>query len=531
MKTRTPAALLAATLAAAAHAQESPRITAVTLYPDSASVERELKVPGGTRHVVMNCVPGSVDLSTLQVDGDPELRQGEVRIVALPPKQWAECAADAGDKRATELKDKLAALEAQQQSDDIALAYLRQWGTHSAADAPAPKTPADVPRPAAAADALRHAAGDLLLDQSRVKRDIESTKAALDLIEGHEALANGKKGWRTVRFDVWTPGAATLHVRSIVEDVRWAPSYRASVDTARGTLSLERQADIVQATGEDWKDVRVRLSTGHANDRPEGAKPSPWFLDLLADPRRVAPMSSAPAPVAEVQRVEITGAAIKPVDMLPKWSADVAQGAYATEFVLPQAISFAADGQIHQVAIEKQVLPATLRAQSAPRTEAAVYLLAEATRPAGVWLRGPLLALRDGTVVGQADWQPAQGEKLQVPLGRDDRMQVVLENPAGFTSGAGLFDSHVERSSKAVYAFTNRHDTPVSLEVLDPTPVSRNEKIVVRSSYDPQPATTEWDKQPGIAQWTLALAPGQTQRISVAHVVSYPRDVVVRNLP
>lgn len=110
-------------------------------------------------------------------------------------------------------------------------------------------------------------------------------------------------------------------------------------------------------------------------------------------------------------------------------------------------------------------------------------------------------------------------------------MHVAIESPAGFTAGKGLFDSRTERTSKAVYAITNRHATPVAVEVLDATPVSRNEKVQVRSTYDPQPATTEWEKLPGVAQWTLPIAPGQTQRISVAHAVSHPSDGLVTNLP
>ena len=89
---RAAAAALAGLLAHAAQAQESTRIVAATVYPDSASVERELKVPGGTRHIVLACVPASVDVATLQVDGDPELRLGEIRTTPLPQTRWSECA-------------------------------------------------------------------------------------------------------------------------------------------------------------------------------------------------------------------------------------------------------------------------------------------------------------------------------------------------------------------------------------------------------------------------------------------------------
>ena len=61
-----------------AQAQEGTRIVAATVFPDSASVERELRVPGGTRHITIACVPAAVDVSTLQVDGDPDARMGDV---------------------------------------------------------------------------------------------------------------------------------------------------------------------------------------------------------------------------------------------------------------------------------------------------------------------------------------------------------------------------------------------------------------------------------------------------------------------
>ena len=38
-------------------------------------------------------------------------------------------------------------------------------------------------------------------------------------------------------------------------------------------------------------------------------------------------------------------------------------------------------------------------------------------------------------------------------------------------------------------------------------------------------------KVPGVAAWTLAIPPLQTQRVSVTHAVDYPKDDLVSNLP
>ncbi|MET0540377.1 MAG: DUF4139 domain-containing protein [Variovorax sp.] len=42
----------------------------------------------------------------------------------------------------------------------------------------------------------------------------------------------------------------------------WTPAYRAQLDTATRKLRLERQALVAQATGEDWRGVKLMLSTG-----------------------------------------------------------------------------------------------------------------------------------------------------------------------------------------------------------------------------------------------------------------------------
>jgi hypothetical protein len=177
---RAASATLLAVTALETQAQDATRIVAATVYPDSARVERELKAPGGTRHVVIACLPAGVDLATLQVDGDPELRVGEIHATTLPTTRWPECTPSPLEARGQALEAKRALLEAQRDSNELALSYLRVWGASAHADdragtpapaAPASKAvakPAGTPRPGALAADLRQAAFDVLVDQARV---------------------------------------------------------------------------------------------------------------------------------------------------------------------------------------------------------------------------------------------------------------------------------------------------------------------------------------------------------------------------
>ena len=533
-------------------AQDAARIVAATVYPDSARVQRELKVTGGTRHVVIACLPGGVDLTTLQVEGDPELRVGEIRSAPLPASRASECAPSPIETRQEALKQRREALEAQRDSNDMALAYLRVWGSSAHADdrtegaptAPpagagkAGSKPAGVPRPGALAGDLRQAALDLLVDQARVKRELAALEREDDKLGDEVPPSRGKGNWRTVRLDVWTPAATTLRLHYNVNNTYWRPTYRATMDTAHATLRIDRQADIVQASGEDWADVHVKLSTGRVNRAARAQVPQSWVLDLLPPPVMFAGLSSAPAPaMAEaradlLQRVEVTGSSINPTrPMPPPWGANSVSTGYATEFDVTQAVTLASDGETHTLQLASQTLPATLKRRTTPRTDHAVYLLAEAVRPAGVWPDGPLQAWIDGALVSRTPWEPAQGDKLQVALGQDDQMHVDVESPGAFTQSRGVFGGSTERTSTAVYAIVNQHRGAVTVEMLDASPVSRNESIQVAHSYSPQPNATDWDKIPGVAEWTLAILPQDTARVSISHTVTAPKEARVSNLP
>jgi len=546
---RTAGATLLGLAALESQAQDATRIVAATVYPDSARVERELRVPGGTRHIVMACVPAAVDVTTLQVDGDPELRLAEIRTTPLPATRWSECAPSPLEARAQALDTKRASLEAQRDSNDLALSYLKVWGSSAHADdrgavpapAPAPaaaagKAGARTPspsRPGALAGDLRQAAFDILLDQARVKRELEALEREDTRLGDDAPPSRGKDGgWRTVRFDVWTPAAASLRVRYNVINAYWRPTYRATLDTAHATLRIDRQADIVQGSGEDWGDVRVTLSTGQVHRAAQARLPDAWFIDVIV-PQPAQSLAYAPAPAPTVQRVEVTGSTIQRYDrpVPPPWGATAVATDYATEFSIAQTVTLPSDGETHTLQLASQTTPAALKRRVTPRTDRAVYLLAEAPRPAGSWPAGPLQSWVDGALVARTQWQPAKGDKLEVALGQDDQMRVDVESPGSFTQSRGVFGGSTERSSTAVYAIVNQHPDAVTVEMLDASPISRNEAIRITHAYSPQPSALDWDKVPGVAEWTLAIPGQQTQRVSISHTVTAPKDTLVSNLP
>jgi uncharacterized protein (TIGR02231 family) len=543
-------AALAASLAPAAHAQDATRIVAATVHPDGATIERELKVPGGTRHIELACLPASVDVSTMQVDGMNDLRLGEIRSEPVLATDAASCRRDPLAAKLRALQDQRGALDARSRSNDLALSYLAHWGQGggtapeaggTAASARAAPAGIALPAPGASSEALRRAALQLMEEQVALKRQLDDVDDASKQLQ-QTIAASPRRGesWRIVRFDLSTPGPATLHVRYQVRDTRWRPSYRASLDAATSVMRLERQAEIVQGSGEDWSSVVLRLSTGGVRRAPEGTLPTTWSLDLFEPSRQrdmaakayapvmamSAPMA-APAPESLVNEHRVA----EDRDDTPVPTVAVAETAFETEFALSQPVSLPSDGQSHTLTIETRAMDMHLHVRTAPREQAVAWIVADGPRPEGVWPAGTLQLWRDGRRVGATAWQPDATERFSLPFGRDDRVRVEVERPATMTAGSGLFGSRTERRWGNVFTITNQHATPIELEVLDATPVATNEKVKLSGTFDPQPAERRWHQQDGVVAWTTKLAPQQSQKIRETFAVSWPSDAELPSLP
>src|SRR5882757_9445186 len=61
-----------------AMAQETSRITAVTLYPGSATVERTARITPGMTRLEISGLPANFDPRTVRVESDAGVRIGEV---------------------------------------------------------------------------------------------------------------------------------------------------------------------------------------------------------------------------------------------------------------------------------------------------------------------------------------------------------------------------------------------------------------------------------------------------------------------
>src|SRR5260221_9851837 len=118
----------------AAIAQETSRITAVTLYPGSATVERTARVVPGMTRLEISGLPANFDPQTVRVESDAGIRIGEVSTQDLSRTAASNARESAIEDRIQALKDRQAVLEVDAKSAQLAADYIVRLG------APAPGT-------------------------------------------------------------------------------------------------------------------------------------------------------------------------------------------------------------------------------------------------------------------------------------------------------------------------------------------------------------------------------------------------------
>ncbi|HKW36518.1 MAG TPA: DUF4139 domain-containing protein [Burkholderiales bacterium] len=514
-----------AVLAGAAGAQDASRITAVTLYPGSATVERSARVAPGATLLQITGLPANFDPQSVRVEADAGVAIGEVSTQDVARVQSPDSREARLEERIQALRDRQAELDAETKSAQMVTEFLSRLGAPGEKPAPLP----DARSLTAIVDLIGRGGGESLARARRAqvqKREIGRQVAALE--RDLARLKSGSRDTRTILVGVSSERGGSARVSYQVNGAGWRPAYRASLDSQDSKVELLRQGVVQQSTGEDWTGVKLRLSTGQPRLSPAGPDPRTWWVSLPV-PR---PYANAAGALAEAPASFAKREARARADMLAQAPAPLEQQTtFSTEFEVPGVVSLPSDGRKVTVSLARLTLPARMRLRVVPRLDPAAIVTAEAKRPEGVWLPGEIQLARDGSVVGSTVWNPQASENLLLPFGRDSLVRVKLSRVLDRNGSAGLIDRKNEREVTDVLTLSSAHKTPLDLLVLESSPVSTSDQIKVQASFDPKPQVENWDERQGVVAWERPIAPNETLKITLSYTVSYPRQGAVVGLP
>jgi uncharacterized protein (TIGR02231 family) len=532
-------AALAAMPAQAADVEVASTVDAVTVYPDGASVTRviALDLARGDNTLVARDFPLTLDPSSLRVEGEASARLSIGAIDTRSPRAVPPVNLPELDKRIEALKDQRADLT----GAINAATARRRFAEHFADASPAglgekgEARPIEEWRRAFSAVAEEVASADTTIrNAEREQRDIDREIARLE-----SDRATKPPGKLEVRIDLAAAAAtrATLRVTYAVRNARWTPLYDARLDTGardrKPALELVRRAEITQATGEDWSNVALAVST--VRTARGGSAPE---LNSLIVQYPQPPRAQGAAAVSDLATRSMPASAAAPAP--PAQRADEQQataevGGFQVTFRIPGRVSLGASEGARSLMVSTATIAPDLALRAVPVRDPTAYLEARFVQGEDApLLPGRVAIYRDGVFVGRGQMAAAgKDETVRLGFGADDKVKIERalvrrnEGSAGLIVATSKTDERTFKTS-----VRNGHDFPIAITIEDQLPVSENEDIVVEMlpSTTPPTATNARDRR-GVLQWAFEAKPGEARDIAFAWRLRWPKDKGVVMIP
>lgn len=523
------------------------RIDGVTVYPDRAQVRRvarveldaglyKIRFPRLARNLnadsvrvggegSANVVLHGFDLRTDYLGTSPtkEVAALEAQLITLNDRDRAlndernvhqrqlDTLVETAEKAAAGLSAQLAAGKANLKVWQELLGYLKS-------------------QQAAEASAIRG------VDQ--LKRKLATEIAAV------RAKLNKLRGFRReevyqvdVAVEATRPGYLDLTLEYVQPGASWAPAYDARLDPKGERLDWRYYGVVRQSTGEDWKDVALRLSTA----RPASGSNPPtidnWFLSLWQPPPPPMPAAraygaAAPRPQQNVfnqrrNRMAADEEADAPGEPQPEVATEAVaavndQGTSVT-LEVPRRLDIPSDGEPHQTPIGTAALKPKMAFRVVPRVTPEAFLEVEAVHP-GPWplLAGAVKAFVGKDYVGTTPLREdiVPNQRFNLPMGVDRSMQVKRARLAKQVGETGLIGKRGFAEYRYEVTIANFKTAPALVTVIEPIPQVTDEAISValtKATY--QPAA---DSPPGQVRWKLDVKPGEKKVLQWGYRVEWP---------
>ncbi len=513
------------------------KITAVTVFLNKAQVTREVRtrVEAGKTNLVVTGLTAQLDPQSIQVAG-----KGNVVIAGISHRQ--NYLDEVNPPRALRvLKDSVLWYQRQislEQSQKEILNKEEQMllANQKIGGAQQNLTVAELK---AMADFYRGRLGDIV--NNRLKQDekiktLNERLACLNRqINAQNELYTRNTSEVVISLSAEAPTAVELDVNYVVANAGWNAVYDLRAINTKNPVQLIYKANVYQSTGEEWKNVKLKLST--ANPNQSGLKPElyTWYLDFY---RPVSNMLSGKAAGVRIRGVSSIPAPEMALDMDKKEALEevvvtsdyvqTVQTSLNTEFdiALPYTVASAAVPTV--VDIRSYSMKADYAYSVAPKLDADAFLLARATG----WeefslLPGEANIFFEGTFVGKSYIDPNSiKDTLAVSLGRDKRIVVKREKLKDLTSRKTIGGSQKESYTWEI-SVRNTKAEAITLRVEDQVPVSQNKDIEVTLL---DKGNAQYNATSGKLTWLLTLAPNETKKVKYQFEVKYPKDQQVSGL-
>jgi len=518
-------------------------ITKATVYANRATVTREASVSmvAGAQTIVFKNLPETLLTDSLRVEGSSSAK---VTFGALSHKRVIS--KDLTSEREKELTDKIqqltdqvSGIQVQKQALQARRNFIEALGKQAA-----DRTNEEISNLSLNASSWNEAAAVIQDNFSEIlasnlaldiqMRDVNETITALK-----RELNLSRTGQRS-SFEVHVPleaaSAGTLKIALDyqVPNASWKPVYDARLETADASLAIVQYGAVRQNTGEDWSDIKLKLSTAQPHRGASLPDLTPMWVNMWdGSPRKqsrmMRSMGASSSNLMAADSMEMAYASAPEIIQEATFqAAEIETGGYVSEYSIPANATVLSDGSETKLMVGRFETDTALNIHVKPQLSNDAFLVAQTTlKGEAPLLPGQVSLFRDGAFVGQSTVPMLRaGESHALYFGVDDQVSVTRNVLTDERKDAGIISRDNELTRHYVTTIKNLHTWNVNMVVEETMPVAQNEKIEVEvlEKHTTTGYVSDYEDVSGLMRWEFDLGAGDETKVNLGWQVNWPKD-------
>ena len=477
----------------------------LAVYRNGCFIKRNgtVNLSAGKQTVIIDCLPQSLDSSTLTLSLPENISGTNVQVELLDAKQKEEITKDIQHK-----------INSINNTIEIKKTQIEMWNRNADFSA---KDSLNIVEMSNYIEALPARLEKLYSEI--VELEDEKNKLNEELKD-----KNIEAESYVIKADIETSqaGEYPFGIRYFDSNAYWYPTYEIHT-SEEDSLSIVLKAKIAQNTNEDFKDIKLKLFSSN----PTMSQDIP-----VLNPNRLSFYSSAPRMMAG----KAAGAYMNMAMM------DYEESGAIEESVMEDVRTFVGNSKQDDTMMEyelsglwnlesKKPISADISENKVscryhviaiPKLDDCAYLAAEVnTSDIEDLLETNAMIYHKGTYIGEFYLNPSPDEeKYDISLGRDETIKLKRNQKRKFTSNV-LLKNQKKTEYEYELKITSTKNKPFPVTLIDQIPVSQDKSIVVDAT---NLSKGKLDEDTGKITWDFDIEPSENKVIDLAYSVSWPKD-------
>lgn len=339
-----------------------------------------------------------------------------------------------------------------------------------------------------------------------------------------------------------------LNISYMVNNAGWSPFYDIKVENLNEPIVILSKANVFQNTGEDWKNVKLSLSTGNPNTSNTKPTLNPFTLSF-ANPNQLSKYKTINAPQSNIggvyqmddgsglnvkgsrvdgSEIYIDGIRIKGSSNLSAEYTENIENQTNNIFDINIPYTIPTDGKEYVVSIQEYKVPAAYSYTAIPKLDKDAFLIANLINwdQTGL-LPGEANLFNEGTFVGKSYFETRiTNDTIPVSLGREKNIIIERKKVKNYTE-KNFIGSTKKTTLEFEIVLRNKKKGEAEITIEDQIPLSSKEEVTIELINT---SNAVYNKDSGKLEWKLKLKSSETVTLKFGYIIKYPRKYNIANL-